>query len=172
HAGDHAVQRVASALDYFHGLGATVDAAIEGVGAGHHHRLRACLGNRLLRHGKRSRAQHHRPPAQTDVFHEDSPSAWSGTTAARRVRTPTERGYMRKISHYVIRQPGGSSPVCETALTRPQSMQAYALINYPYGDPAIMRTYAAIGLLLVGYAAAFIYQTRRLGLTVDETSHF
>jgi hypothetical protein len=35
-----------------------------------------------------------------------------------------------------------------------------------------MRRYAAIGLLLVGCAAALLYQTRRLGLTVDETSHF
>ena len=35
-----------------------------------------------------------------------------------------------------------------------------------------MRRYAAIGLLLVGCAAALVYQTRRLGLTVDETSHF
>ena len=35
-----------------------------------------------------------------------------------------------------------------------------------------MRRYAAIGLLLVGCAAALLYQTRRLGLTIDETSHF
>ena len=36
----------------------------------------------------------------------------------------------------------------------------------------MMRRYAGIGLLIVGCAAALIYQTRRLGLTVDETSHF
>src|SRR5258708_17932573 len=35
-----------------------------------------------------------------------------------------------------------------------------------------MRRYARIGLLIVGCAAALTYQTRRLGLTVDETSHF
>ncbi len=35
-----------------------------------------------------------------------------------------------------------------------------------------MRRYVAIGLLLVGCAAALLYQTRRLGLTIDETSHF
>ena len=49
---------------------------------------------------------------------------------------------------------------------------SYALINYPSGNLVIMRRYAAIGLLLVGCAAALLYQTRRLGLTVDETSHF
>jgi hypothetical protein len=36
----------------------------------------------------------------------------------------------------------------------------------------MMRRYAGIGLLLAGCAAALIYQTRHLGLTVDETSHF
>jgi hypothetical protein len=36
----------------------------------------------------------------------------------------------------------------------------------------MMRRYARIGLLMVGCAAALTYQTRRLGLTVDETSHF
>ena len=35
-----------------------------------------------------------------------------------------------------------------------------------------MRRYARIGLLMVGCAAVLVYQTRRLGLTVDETSHF
>jgi hypothetical protein len=35
-----------------------------------------------------------------------------------------------------------------------------------------MRSYARIGLLIAGCAAALVYQTRRLGLTVDETSHF
>jgi hypothetical protein len=35
-----------------------------------------------------------------------------------------------------------------------------------------MRRYAGIGLLMIGCAAALVYQTRRLGLTVDETSHF
>jgi hypothetical protein len=48
-------------------------------------------------------------------------------------------------------------------------------MNYPAlrtGDLFIMRRYAGIGLLIVGCAAALVYQTRRLGLTVDETSHF
>ena len=36
----------------------------------------------------------------------------------------------------------------------------------------MIRKYARIGLLLVGCAAILVYQTRRLGLTVDETSHF
>ena len=48
-------------------------------------------------------------------------------------------------------------------------------MNYPAlrtGDLFIMRRYAGIGLLMVGCAAALVYQTRRLGLTVDETSHF
>ena len=49
---------------------------------------------------------------------------------------------------------------------------SYALINYPSGNRLIMRRYAAIGLLLLGCAAALIYQTRRPGLTVDESSHF
>ena len=35
-----------------------------------------------------------------------------------------------------------------------------------------MRRYAGIGLLIAGCAAALVYQARRLGLTVDETSHF
>jgi hypothetical protein len=35
-----------------------------------------------------------------------------------------------------------------------------------------MRRYARIGLVLLACAAALVYQTRRLGLTVDETSHF
>jgi Dolichyl-phosphate-mannose-protein mannosyltransferase len=34
------------------------------------------------------------------------------------------------------------------------------------------RRYAGIGLLIVCCAAALVYQSRRLGLTVDETSHF
>jgi hypothetical protein len=47
-------------------------------------------------------------------------------------------------------------------------------MNFPawVRDLVIMRRYAAIGLLLLGCAAALVYQTRRLGLTVDETSHF
>src|ERR1035437_9589284 len=36
----------------------------------------------------------------------------------------------------------------------------------------MMRRYAGIGLLIVGCGAALTYQARRLGLTVDETSHF
>jgi hypothetical protein len=36
----------------------------------------------------------------------------------------------------------------------------------------MMRRYGGIGLLMVCYAAALVYQTRRTGLTVDETSHF
>ncbi len=36
----------------------------------------------------------------------------------------------------------------------------------------MMRSYAGIGLLILACAAALIYQSRRLGLTVDETSHF
>ena len=36
----------------------------------------------------------------------------------------------------------------------------------------MMRKYARIGLLMVGCTAVLVYQTRRLGLTVDETSHF
>src|SRR5215472_14555832 len=32
--------------------------------------------------------------------------------------------------------------------------------------------YTAIALLLVGCAIALVYQSRRMGLTVDETSHF
>ena len=35
-----------------------------------------------------------------------------------------------------------------------------------------MRWHARIGLLILGCAVALVYQTRRLGLTVDETSHF
>src|SRR4029077_17217710 len=35
-----------------------------------------------------------------------------------------------------------------------------------------MRSYVRIGLLIAGCAAALAWQTRRLGLTVDETSHF
>ena len=35
-----------------------------------------------------------------------------------------------------------------------------------------MRRYAEIGLLIASCAAALIYQARRIGLTVDETSHF
>jgi len=35
-----------------------------------------------------------------------------------------------------------------------------------------MRRYSGIGLLIVGSALALVYQTRHLGLTVDETSHF
>lgn len=35
-----------------------------------------------------------------------------------------------------------------------------------------IRGYAAAGLLLVSCAAALVFQARRLGLTVDETSHF
>jgi hypothetical protein len=38
--------------------------------------------------------------------------------------------------------------------------------------PAMMRRYAGIGLLIAGCAIALVYQTRHLGLTVDETSHF
>ena len=48
-------------------------------------------------------------------------------------------------------------------------------MNYPawwFGDLVMMRRYAGIGLLIVGCAAALTYQARRLGLTVDETSHF
>jgi len=48
-------------------------------------------------------------------------------------------------------------------------------MNYPAlrtGDLFMMRRYAGIGLLIVGCAAALVYQTRRLGLTVDESSHF
>jgi hypothetical protein len=54
-------------------------------------------------------------------------------------------------------------------------IQSYALMNYPvlfFRDLVIMRRYAGIGLLLVGCAAALTYQARRLGLTVDEASHF
>ena len=36
----------------------------------------------------------------------------------------------------------------------------------------MMRRYAGIGLLIAGCAIALIYQSRHLGLTVDETSHF
>jgi Dolichyl-phosphate-mannose-protein mannosyltransferase len=48
-------------------------------------------------------------------------------------------------------------------------------MNYPAlrtGNLFMMRRYAGIGLLIVSCAAALVYQTRRLGLTVDETSHF
>lgn len=48
-------------------------------------------------------------------------------------------------------------------------------MNYPvalFRDLIMMRRYAGIGLLMVGCAAALTYQTRHLGLTVDETSHF
>src|ERR1019366_9621413 len=79
-------------------LGASVDAAVEGVGTGHHDGFWACLGGRLPHHGKRSHAQHHRPPAETDVFHEDSPSAWNGAQD------------IGESSHYVIGQPGRRSP--------------------------------------------------------------
>src|SRR5665811_2249171 len=51
----------------------------------------------------------------------------------------------------------------------------YAVINYPaswFRDLVIMRRYSGIGLLIVGSALALVYQTRHLGLTVDETSHF
>jgi hypothetical protein len=44
-------------------------------------------------------------------------------------------------------------------------------MNFPT-DLAIMRRYAGIVLLLLGCAAALVYQTRHLGLTIDETSHF
>ena len=52
------------------------------VGARNHDRLRARLSDGLLRHGKRSRTQHHRPPAETDIVHEASFPP-GGTTAAR-----------------------------------------------------------------------------------------
>ena len=48
-------------------------------------------------------------------------------------------------------------------------------MNYPAsvsGTFVMMRRYAGIGLLLAGCAAALTLQTRHLGLTVDETSHF
>src|SRR5215831_140406 len=35
-----------------------------------------------------------------------------------------------------------------------------------------MRWHARIGALILGCATALIFQTRRVGLTVDETSHF
>src|ERR1035438_7660640 len=37
----------------------------------------------------------------------------AGTTAARRVQTPTDAQDLRRSSHYVIRQLGGSSPLWE-----------------------------------------------------------
>src|SRR5260370_41370056 len=36
----------------------------------------------------------------------------------------------------------------------------------------MMRRNPRIGLLMVGCAVVLVYQARRLGLTVDETSHF
>jgi len=55
------------------------------------------------------------------------------------------------------------------------AFQAYALMDLPgltMPGTCRMRRYTGIGLLIVGCAAALVYQTRRLGLTVDEASHF